>query len=103
MAGTAAAQPYLNSPSGSPSPPSGSSSSPSGSLSPPSDSPPQLTPPLPGELSETTALWLSLGGTAASWSLVVLGAELSHQDSRVAGDLATLGVLGTLVAPSFGH
>jgi hypothetical protein len=71
-------------------------------LAPPSASPPQ--PALQGdELSETTALWLSLGGTAASWTLVALAADMDHRGSSKAGDIATIGAFGTLFAPSFGH
>jgi hypothetical protein len=81
MAGNAAAQP---------------------SLTPPSPSPPQ--PALQGdELSETTALWLSLGGTAASWTLIAVAADMDHRGSSKAGSIATIGAFGTLLAPSFGH
>ena len=58
----------------------------------------------PGEeLSETTALWLSLGGTAASWTLVVVGFKMDSGGKGIAGSIAAGGLLGTLVAPGFGH
>jgi hypothetical protein len=74
---------------------------------------PALTPPVPqplpppaaahpeAELSEGTALMLSLGGTAAAYGLIVAGAN-ANSDS--AGEpLVTAGVIGTFFAPSFGH
>ena len=53
-----------------------------------------------GGKDENTALLLSLGGTAASVALVVAGAnsEGSNGDS-----LVTIGLLSSLVTPSFGH
>lgn len=46
--------------------------------------------------SEAVALGLSLGGTAMSWLLMVAGA-------RSDGDLSAAGLLGSFLAPSFGH
>jgi hypothetical protein len=48
-------------------------------------------------LSETTALALSLGGTAASWTLMVMGGAGGNEGTAV------LGFLGTFLAPSMGH
>jgi len=82
MSGTAAAQPGVTAPTAAPAPP---------------------TQPNGDELSETTALWLSLGGTAAAWTVLLVGAELKHQDAGSAGALEVIGGVGTLLAPSFGH
>ncbi len=58
-------------------------------------------PPVQGEpLSEGVALGLSLGGTIASWALLVAVVADEEDDH---GTLATLGLLGTYVAPSAGH
>jgi hypothetical protein len=57
----------------------------------------------PGEeLNEGTAVWLSLGGTLASWTLIGVAAHMDNQ-SGDAGRIARIGALGTLLAPSFGH
>ncbi len=48
-------------------------------------------------VDENVALGLSLGGTAASWALLIAGAEAEN------GGLATIGLAGTIFAPSFGH
>lgn len=82
MAGTAAAQPGMTVPS---------------SL------PPPLPPPQGEELSESTAVWLSLGGTAASWTLVAVASKMDQGAGSNAGRIGTIGALGTLFAPSFGH
>ena len=82
MAGTSAAQPGVTSPSIAPAPP---------------------TQPHGEELSETTALSLSLGGTAAAWTVLLVGAELDHHGYGSAGAMEAIGGLGTLLAPSFGH
>jgi len=82
MAGTAAAQPGVTSPTAAPVPP---------------------TQPNGDELSETTALWLSLGGTAAAWTVLLVGVELKHQGYGSAGAMEAIGGLGTLLAPSLGH
>jgi hypothetical protein len=50
--------------------------------------------------SESTALWLSLGGTLASWTMVAAASKL-HGDDGAPLDWA--GVLGTYLAPTFGH
>jgi len=56
-----------------------------------------------GELvSERAALALSLGGTAASWSLLLAASHLSSE-GHASGDLAWLGFAGMVLAPSFGH
>jgi hypothetical protein len=82
MAGTAAAQPGVTSPS----------------------FPPPQPMQQPGEeLSETTALLLSLGGTAASWGLIAVAIEMDDQGISHAGAIGTIGALGTFFAPSFGH
>jgi hypothetical protein len=58
----------------------------------------------PGEeRSETTALLLSLGGTAASWTALVAGFEMEQHGQGSAGGVTAVGGLGTLLAPSFGH
>jgi hypothetical protein len=52
----------------------------------------------PGEvLSETTALWLGIGATAASWSLLAVGAETDHHG------WAGIGAVGTFLAPGAGQ
>jgi hypothetical protein len=79
--GTAAAQPGLT-------------------LPPPAPLPP---PVLRGEqLSETTASWLAFGGTAASWTLIFVAADMNHAHGN-ASRVATIGAIGTVFAPSFGH
>ena len=59
--------------------------------------------PPPGEqLSESTALALSLGGTVASWGMVVASAEMgSGTHGRQA--IGTIGGFGAYLAPGFGH
>jgi hypothetical protein len=87
--GSAAAQPGMTPPA----PPS--------TAAPPSPPPPPAV--MRGEpLSENVALALSLGGTAVSWGLL-LGAEGLSNDHDTAEVLGTIGFVGTLVAPSFGH
>jgi len=87
MAGTAAAQPGMTSPG----------------VTSPSFPPPQPMQQPGEELSETTALLLSLGGTAASWTLVAVAVEMADRGTSNAGAIGTIGVLGTFFAPSFGH
>jgi len=82
MAGSAAAQPSLTSPSSWPPPP---------------------TAPQGEELSESTAVWLSLGGTAASWTLLAVASKMDQGPGSNASNIGTIGALGTLLAPSFGH
>jgi hypothetical protein len=84
LAGTATAQPGLT-PAASPALP-----------------PPPAMPPQGDALNENTALALSLGGTMASWSLILAASELSAQ-SRVAENLGWIGAAGVLLGPSFGH
>jgi hypothetical protein len=57
--------------------------------------------PVPGELSETTALELSLGGTLASYGAV--GLAIATAPNQMTGYLGTAGIIGTLIAPTFGH
>jgi hypothetical protein len=63
--------------------------------------PSRATMPVEGEVSENTALAMSLGGTALSWGLIAAGASM---DSEEGGELlGKLGGFGAVVAPSFGH
>lgn len=88
IAGTAAAQPAMTPPSMAPLPPSASP-------------PPTMQQ---GEaLSESTAVWLSLGGTVASWGLIAVASQMEEGPGSNAGNIASIGALGTLLAPSFGH
>lgn len=48
-------------------------------------------------VSEQTALGLSLGGTVLSWGLVIAGSSMQSEG------VATVGAIGTMFAPSFGH
>jgi hypothetical protein len=72
------------------------------SLTPPA----QPLPPLPvqpaheGELSENTALALSLGGTIGAYTLAAVSAD-KHGDNAVT--LQTVAAFGTFFAPSLGH
>ncbi len=67
---------------------------------------PPVVGPVAGEKRESTALWLSLGGTVASIGLLAL-AENTANDSTGSGDLAdglgTVGAIGLWFAPSAGH
>lgn len=56
-------------------------------------------------LSESTALWWSLGGTIGAYGLVALGGTLEsgNPNSSTAGLVGTVGGLGMFLAPSFGH
>lgn len=64
---------------------------------------PPPAPNQPGELkSEETALLLSLGGTVASWGLM-LGASQVTDDPEAYSALATAGAIGMMFAPSVGH
>jgi hypothetical protein len=51
------------------------------------------------ELSESTAVWLSVGGTAASWGLIVAATQLEGSGAGV----ATMAALCTMAAPGLGH
>ncbi|HEU0037134.1 MAG TPA: hypothetical protein VFQ53_41275 [Kofleriaceae bacterium] len=53
--------------------------------------------PVGDQLSENTALLLSIGGTVVPWA-VMLGASDNNE-----GGLVTLGALGTFFGPSIGH
>jgi len=61
--------------------------------------PPAASPPPPEELSESTALGLSIGPTIVAWVAVAATAAFDG-DNRVA---QSLGGLAVLAAPSFGH
>ena len=95
-AGTARAQPGNTAPIDPDEPPP-----PPPGYRPPSPTQPQVLPP---DRSEGTALWLSLGGTIGSYVLVFgAGAISAGGNSQIAGSAATLGLVGTFVAPTFGH
>jgi hypothetical protein len=64
---------------------------------PPPPGPAPVTGPLPGEKSPGVAVTLSLGGTVASYVLLV-AAEETQNDG-----LATLGALGVFLMPTAGH
>jgi hypothetical protein len=59
--------------------------------------PPPVTGPLPGEKSPGLAVTLSLGGTVASYVLIVAADETQNDG------LATLGALGVFLMPTAGH
>jgi hypothetical protein len=78
---------------------------------------PGLTPPAPwpapvpypapampavDTVSESTALWLSLGGTAVSWTMLIAGLK-ANDDNPAADRIAEIGAFGTLFAPTLGH
>ena len=56
-----------------------------------------LTQPQFDTVDEDTAIGLSLGGTVASWALLIAGGETNN------GTMSGIGALGTLLAPSLGH
>jgi hypothetical protein len=58
--------------------------------------------PEPAPLDERTALWLSLGGTAASWAMLGVGASMDS-GSATQTTLVSVGLVGTLLAPAAGH
>jgi hypothetical protein len=96
VAGTARAQPGNTPPSDPEEPPP-----PPPGYQAPSPASPQLLPP---DRSESTALWLSLGGTIGSYVLLFgAGAVAAGGNSQLVGSAATVGLVGTLVAPTFGH
>jgi hypothetical protein len=70
----------------------------------PAPAPAPMPPPAPtgGELSESAALGLSIGGTVGSWALLI-GAAHYSKDGEGAGVLGTFGAIGVMVGPSFGH
>lgn len=57
--------------------------------------------PEPALLSESTALWLSLGSTLGSYTM--WGLVQGIEDRELGSSLALLGGVGTFLAPSFGH
>jgi hypothetical protein len=61
---------------------------------------PSPQPPPPDDVSETTALALSLGGTLASYAAVTFAAAVHTSASSTIG---TIGVFGVLGAPTAGH
>lgn len=64
---------------------------------------PSLGESLGEPLSESTAFKSSLYGTLISWTVLVGSASVSHTAHPIAGTLTTVGALGTLFGPSFGH
>jgi hypothetical protein len=66
-------------------------------LEPPGAAQPEPRPAPGRRLSESTALSLSLGGTALSWATWYLGAKVDDEA------IGVLGFLGTLFAPNLGH
>jgi hypothetical protein len=56
-------------------------------------------PPANGERDEGTALLLSLGGTAASWTVLFVAGSIDHGNNAV----VPLAGISALLAPSFGH
>lgn len=58
---------------------------------------PAAAPSQEGEVSPEVALALSLGGTVASYGAIGLAVATRS------GDLGTVGMVGTFIAPSFGH
>jgi hypothetical protein len=101
MAGTAAAQPGVTAPTTAPPDATSPIAAPPGATS-PIAAPPQPTQQPGEELSEGTAVWLSLGGTLASWTLIGVATNTDNQGSNT-GRIAAIGAFGTLLAPSFGH
>lgn len=81
---------------------------PPGAMEPPpvyAQQPPQQQRP---QKSESTALWLSLGGTLGSYALLFTPALFANSNGNngareLAGSLASVGLVGTVIAPTFGH
>jgi hypothetical protein len=92
MASRAAAQPGTVAPP--PAVPSTESSP--GAPSPPAAAP---APASPGELSVETAVTLSVGGTAASWTVLLVAGSIDHGNNFV----VPLAGISLVLAPSFGH
>ncbi len=63
--------------------------------------PPPPSPPAPALLSESAALWLSLGGTLGSYTLYAVAGNM--RSSQLREPLMLTGALGIAFAPSFGH
>lgn len=59
-----------------------------------------ITPEEP--VSESTALWLSLGGTAASYGALFAGSALGSR-SQLAKGVGVVGGFAAIFAPTFGH
>jgi hypothetical protein len=75
-------------------------------LTPPEASQAEPTPtqPLPGdERSEGVALGLSVGGTVASWAMIGAAVAMDRPGNDTAASLARVGLVGAVLAPSFGH
>jgi hypothetical protein len=92
ITGTASAQPGLTAPSVPPRAGPQGTQRPSGGLQ-------HAEVPAGWELSESTAVWLSVGGTAASWGLILAATQLDGSGTGV----ATLAALCTIGAPGLGH
>jgi hypothetical protein len=85
---------------------------PEGSMeSPPVYVQPQWQPqrqPSGTQKSEDTALWLSLGGTLGSYALLIIPSAIAagsynQSANQLASAAGSVGLVGTLLAPSFGH
>lgn len=63
---------------------------------------PAQPPPRREPVSETAAMWISLGGTLGAWTTVVAGAVLAERNHTWAAPLLIVGMGGTLLAPSAG-
>ncbi len=58
--------------------------------------------------SEDIALWLSLGGTLGSYALLIVPSAIAagrynQTANQLAASAGSVGLIGTLLAPSFGH
>lgn len=96
IAGRAAAQP------GTPAPPPAVPSPASSPAEPalPAPAPTPAPPPAAdGDRDETTAVLLSLGGTVASWTVLISEGGSHHNHS----DWVPVAAVSALIAPSFGH
>lgn len=63
--------------------------------------PGNVAPARVDRVDEDVALGLSLGGTVLSWGLLISSAYMNNDQGS--GSLATVGAIGTMFAPSFGH
>jgi hypothetical protein len=103
QAGRASAQPGITEPAPAPAP------APVPAYGPPpvpayAPPPEQRPAPQGSQLSEGTALALSLGGTIASYGLIYASIQMTDgEGGDNAGLLAAAGSLGAFFAPSFGH
>jgi hypothetical protein len=66
---------------------------------PPAAAPAPAPPALDGELSVDTAIMLSVGGTAASWTVLLVAGSIDHGNNFV----VPLAGISLVLAPSFGH